>query len=102
MSRTADEQAIIRKYLLSLLRSRRSMERILACLADLAEADHRFARALLRRPETLAALSQSIEPKRWMLEAVLHSKGKKIKKVSPARRGRSVSKPRRRRPQRQL
>lgn len=93
-----DEQAIIREYLLSLLRSRRSMERIFACLADLAERDPRFAAALLRRPETLAAISASMEPKPWMRRAVFHEAVKTGKNgAASARRGRKGAKLSRRR-----
>lgn len=56
------DEAMRRSYLLSVLRSRRAVNRILGSVADLVEQDEQCARALLEHPETLAALIRSVTP----------------------------------------
>lgn len=62
--------AIASDYAASLLRSRAAIDRILACVADVAERDEGCARAIAAHPEALAALSRSASPAPWMLEAL--------------------------------
>lgn len=64
-----ETQALVRQYLAAVLRSRRTVDRILTCVADLAERDEGCARALVDHPEALAALARSAMPAPWMFRA---------------------------------
>jgi len=62
-------RSIASDYLKAVLRSRRAVDRILACVADIAERDESCARAIASHPEALAALARCGSPAPWLLEA---------------------------------
>jgi hypothetical protein len=68
-----EEEAAIRSiasdYLAAVVRSRRAVDRILACVADIAERDEGCARAIAAHPEALAALARCASAAPWLLRA---------------------------------
>jgi len=68
-----EEEAALRSiasdYLAAVVRSRRAVDRILACVADLAERDEGCARAIAAHPEALAALARCASAAPWLLRA---------------------------------
>ncbi len=56
-------------YLAAVVRSRRAVDRILACVADIAERDEGCARAIAAHPEALAALARCASAAPWLLAA---------------------------------
>ena len=62
-------RTIVSEYLAAVVRSRRAVDRILACVADLAERDEGCARAIAAHPEALAALARCASAAPWLLRA---------------------------------
>jgi len=64
-------RSIASDYVAALLRSRAAVDRILACVADVAERDAECARVLAAHPEAVAALSRAATPAPWLLRAAI-------------------------------
>ncbi|TLS53481.1 hypothetical protein FE782_04200 [Paenibacillus antri] len=62
-------QSIASEYMRAALRSRRAVDRILSCVADIAERDEGCARAIATHPEAIAALARCASPPPKLLEA---------------------------------
>jgi hypothetical protein len=72
---------IRRSYMLSLLKSRRALTRILESLSRWTESDVQVARALAERPEALTALHDAIRK----AELSVRAQKKRKRKGTPAR-----------------
>ncbi|WP_309122789.1 hypothetical protein [Paenibacillus sp.] len=92
-------QSIASDYVRAVLRSRRAVDRILACVADVAERDEGCARAIATHPEAIAALARCASPSAKLLEAAgkrARVAASKRPAVAPYRAPRNKSKTRRR------
>jgi|GEM_PF-2664481 len=78
-----DEKQIVKKYLLSLLRGRRAVNRILESVANVMERDEHSVRTLIQHPETIAALVRSVDPEPWLRRAARRTPSRRSAAVLP-------------------